>query len=260
MKKRWMAGALGLVFVISLAGCGFGQEEPDSNEQIMQEQETEKQTEEDVSETEDQTAENGTGNVLVAYFSWADNAVLDKDVDAVTSPSVISPGNVQQLAGWVQEETGGDLFPIRVTDPYPCDWDDCLDRANEEMSQNIQESQGSSMNLRIGDTVLTAAMEDNSSVQALMEMLTDGPVEIDMQDYGDMEKVGSLGKNLPTNDEQITTEAGDLILYQGNSFVIYYAPNSWNFTRLGKINDVSEEELREILGDGDISVTLSLTE
>ena len=373
MKKRWMAGALGLVFVISLAGCGFGQEEPDSNEQIMQEQETEEQTEEDVSETEDQTAENGTGNVLVAYFSWADNAVLDKDVDAVTSPSVISPGNVQQLAGWVQEETGGDLFPIRVTDPYPCDWDDCLDRANEEksedarpelvekvenleqydtiflgypnwwygvpmgllsfleendlsgkqvylfcshgtgglansveiiteavpdteisdnifdcyeeeaasseeairqwvqevgysiaqgeeMSQNIQESQGSSMNLRIGDTVLTAAMEDNSSVQALMEMLTDGPVEIDMQDYGDKEKVGSLGKNLPTNDEQITTEAGDLILYQGNSFVIYYAPNSWNFTRLGKINDVSEEELREILGDGDISVTLSLTE
>lgn len=71
-------------------------------------------------------------NILVAYFSWADNAVLAEDVDAVASPSVIPPGNVQQLAGWVQEETGGDLFSIRVTDPYPSDWDDCLARANEE--------------------------------------------------------------------------------------------------------------------------------
>ena len=63
-------------------------------------------------------------------------------------------------------------------------------------------------------------------------MLSAGPLEIDMQDYVDMEKVGSLGQDLPVNDEQITTEAGDLILYQGNSFVIYYAPKTWNFTRL----------------------------
>ena len=69
---------------------------------------------------------------MVAYFSWADNAILADDVDAVASPSVIPPGNVQQLAGWVQEETGGDLFSIRVTDPYPSDWDDCLARANQE--------------------------------------------------------------------------------------------------------------------------------
>ena len=80
-------------------------------------------------ETEDEALEN---NILVAYFSWADNAVLADDVDAVSSPSVIPPGNVQQLAGWVQEATGGDLFSIRVTDPYPSDWDECLARANQE--------------------------------------------------------------------------------------------------------------------------------
>ena len=68
----------------------------------------------------------------MAYFSWADNAVLDDDVDAVSSPSVIAPGNVQQLATWVQEETGGQLFSIQVKDPYPSDWDECLSRANEE--------------------------------------------------------------------------------------------------------------------------------
>lgn len=88
-----------------------------------------------------ETEESGTdsnGGVLVAYFSWADNAILEDDVDAVSSPSVIPPGNVQQLAGWVQEETGGDLFSIRVTDPYPSDWDECLDRANEERSEDAR--------------------------------------------------------------------------------------------------------------------------
>ncbi len=83
-------------------------------------------------------SEEQGSNILVAYFSWADNAILADDVDAVASPSVIPPGNVQQLAGWVQEETGGDLFSIRVTDPYPSDWDDCLTRANEERGDNAR--------------------------------------------------------------------------------------------------------------------------
>ena len=127
-------------------------------------------------------------------------------------------------------------------------------------AQSEDAVQGNTLNLQIGDIVLTAELADNSSVDALREMLSAGPLEIDMQDYGDMEKVGSLGQDLPVNDEQITTEAGDLILYQGNSFVIYYAPNTWNFTRLGKINGVSAEELQDILGEGDITVTLSLAE
>lgn len=78
------------------------------------------------------TQSQSGSNILIAYFSWAENAILTGDVDAVSSPSVIPPGNVQQLAGWVQEETGGDLFSIRVTDSYPSDWDACLERANEE--------------------------------------------------------------------------------------------------------------------------------
>lgn len=82
--------------------------------------------------------EASSGSILVAYFSWAENAVLAEDVDAVASPSVIAPGNVQQLAGWVQERTGGDLFSIQVTDPYPSDWDECLARANEEKGSDAR--------------------------------------------------------------------------------------------------------------------------
>ena len=94
------------------------------------------------SESSETTGQSGgigqDGNILVAYFSWADNAVLAEDVDAVASPSVIPPGNVQQLAGWVQEETGGELFSSRVTDPYPSDWDECLDRANQERGDDAR--------------------------------------------------------------------------------------------------------------------------
>lgn len=128
--KRWLSLLMAVVMTLSLAACGTGEgpDSPSADVSTPPEQETP-----DISaETPQAPEEAGDSGVLVAYFSWADNAVLAEDVDAVTSPSVIPPGNVQQLAGWVQEETGGDLFVIRVTDPYPSDWDACLDRANEE--------------------------------------------------------------------------------------------------------------------------------
>lgn len=109
-----------IVLMVSIAGCNNGEE----NNQNDVPSTTQSQP------NDNQTVSNG--NILVAYFSWADNAVLDDDVDAVSSPSVIAPGNVQQLATWVQEETGGQLFSIQVKEPYPSDWDECLSRANEE--------------------------------------------------------------------------------------------------------------------------------
>jgi len=123
---------------------------------------------------------------------------------------------------------------------------------------NVNVMEFNLMNIQVRDHVLTATLAQNSSVDALRQALSKRPITIDMHDYDNMEKVGSLGMDLPRNDEQITTEAGDIILYQGSEFVIYYAPNSWNFTRLGKINNISAEELIEILGDGDVTITLSL--
>src|SRR5699024_3625184 len=114
------------------------------------------------------------------------------------------------------------------------------------------------MKLTIGETVLTATLADNSSVKALEEKLKDGPITIQMEDYARMEKVGNLPSRRPTNDQSITTKASDLILYLGNSFVIYYAPNSWRFTQLGHIEGVTAQELKKILGRGDVTVTLSL--
>lgn len=115
-----------------------------------------------------------------------------------------------------------------------------------------------SMKITVGETTLTATLEDNSSAEALVEKLQEGDLTLDLADYGNMEKVGGLGFSLPRNDTQIRTQAGDLILYQGDAFVIYYDTNSWNFTKLGKIDDVTGEELKEILGSGDVTVVLSL--
>ncbi len=114
------------------------------------------------------------------------------------------------------------------------------------------------MKIQVGDTTFTATLAENSSVDALKELMADGPLTLNMSDYANMEKGADLGVTLPQNNEQMDTQAGDIILYQGRTFVIYYDTNSWSLTPIGKIDDVDAETLREALGDGDVTVTLSL--
>lgn len=124
-------------------------------------------------------------------------------------------------------------------------------RANDEVPE---------LNIQVGEHLLTATLADNSTAEVLIKLLSDGPVTIGLRDYAGMEKVGTLPVSLPRNDEPINAKAGDLILYQGNAFVIYYDTNAWSLTRIGKINDVAQRELKDILGGGDVTVTLSLPE
>ena len=112
--------------------------------------------------------------------------------------------------------------------------------------------------ISVGEHQLTATLADNSSAQALVELLGQGDVTIDMSDFSNFEKVGELPTSLPRNDEQLDTDYGDLILYLGQRFVIYYDKNSWNFTKLGHIDNITQDELKSILGEGDVTVTLSL--
>ena len=111
----------------------------------------------------------------------------------------------------------------------------------------------------INDSVLTIKPSGNSSSEAFMTLLAAGDLSVEMHDYGSFEKVGPLGTTLPRNDEPITTEPGDVILYQGNQITIYYAVNSWDFTRLGKVQGLTQDELKQILGTGGITARFSLT-
>ena len=110
----------------------------------------------------------------------------------------------------------------------------------------------------INGSVLTILATENSSAYAFLDLLKAGDITIEMHDYGSFEKVGPLGTTLPRNDEQITTEPGDVILYQGNQITIYYDVNSWSFTRIGRVQGLSQAELKEVLGGGDAVVAFSL--
>ncbi len=112
--------------------------------------------------------------------------------------------------------------------------------------------------IKVNGKILNVKLEENTSAKAFAEKLKSGDITISTHDYGNFEKVGNLGFSLPTNDKNITTEAGDLILYQGNQITLYYDTNSWSFTRLGKVQNVSQKELKEILGSGNVELTFSL--
>lgn len=114
------------------------------------------------------------------------------------------------------------------------------------------------MKVAVNGHDLTARLESNSSAEALAGLLERGSLTISMSDYAHMEKVGPIGRSLPRNDRPTSTEAGDVILYQGNQLVIYYDRNSWSFTRVARIEGVSASELRSILGAGSVDVTFSL--
>ena len=145
--KKILSLFLAIAMVLSFAACSTtenqtnGSSEASESSSTVPDQETTSSRFLEMKEFNSEPSEvneEQESNILVAYFSWADNAILADDVDAVASPSVIPLGNVQQLAGWVQEKTGGDLFSICVTDPYPSDWDDCLARANQERGDNAR--------------------------------------------------------------------------------------------------------------------------
>lgn len=151
--KRILSLLLALALAFSLAACGqTGNDEPQSSPSSGNPGNTLSSGEPEITEEPSSTpeeendgasAEDGSGsNILIAYFTWAENTHVEDpssvDVDATTSASVLLPGNAAKLAGWIQEEVGGDLFSIVVTEPYSSDYDECLDRAADEKAENAR--------------------------------------------------------------------------------------------------------------------------
>lgn len=112
------------------------------------------------------------------------------------------------------------------------------------------------MKMKIGKREVDVTWENNSSVEELKKFASSG-LTIKMSKYGGFEQVGSIGHNITSNDKQTKTAPGDIVLYSGNQLVVFYGSNSWAYTRLGKIN-LSKSELKELLGKGDVTVTLSV--
>lgn len=128
----------------------------------------------------------------------------------------------------------------------------------EATTSDTDKEETQMLHIQAGESEFTAAWADNSSVDALKELLAEGSLTLTMSDYAQMEKGADLGVRLPQNNQQMNTTAGDIILYQGRTLVIYYDQNSWSLTPIAKIEGVDAEKLRAALGDGDVTVTFSL--
>ena len=140
--------------------------------------------------------------------------------------------------------------------------DSVADVTSRQESQETVESEETEetmkMQMKIGDTVVAVAWEENESVEALKALCTNAPLEVRMSMYGGFEQVGSNGQSLPRNDSQTTTQVGDIVLYSGDQIVVFYGSNAWSYTRLGHISDKSAEEMAELLGNGDVTITIEL--
>jgi len=112
--------------------------------------------------------------------------------------------------------------------------------------------------VKINDEIFDVKLENNSATQELVKELKKGNVTVTATEYGGFEKVGELGFSLPANDENVETNPGDIVLYQGDKVSLFYGSHSWSYTKLGKIDNVDSNKLKEVLGSGDVTLEFSL--
>jgi len=127
----------------------------------------------------------------------------------------------------------------------------------EPQDTEIAETEADTMRMSIGKTDVTVEWESNQAVADLQALVADAPLTVNLSMYGGFEQVGPLGTYLTSNDVQTTTAAGDIVLYSGNQIVLFYGSNSWAYTRLGHITSQSAEGMANLLGNGDVSITIT---
>jgi hypothetical protein len=132
----------------------------------------------------------------------------------------------------------------------------CCTKDDEVKAQTMTQK----MYITIDGQAQAVTLVDNQATKTLVEKLQQAPVTVTLNSSGGFEIWGALGFSLPTSNEQINAQPGDVILYNGSNICIFYGTNSWSYTRLGKIDGLSESELRTYLkaGESNIRVTLSL--
>lgn len=131
------------------------------------------------------------------------------------------------------------------------------DAAEKEEGGN-QTMQRNQLQVKIGDNAIIIQLEENATTKAIKEWLGKEEKIVSASNYGGFEKILSLGKSFPTNDQYTVTEYGDVMLYNGNQIVIFYESNSWSYTRVGRV--VGEQNLASILSGNENEMKISLIE
>ena len=205
-----------------------------------------------------------TLGMVLALTACGGNADVDTSDDITevkaekqTDIQVENQGDIQsenqdnvQVEDQVVTQGENETEPQQVSEPVA--------DVNESENEVEGEQTEMKMNVQVGDYTFTATLENNTAVEEFVEMMKEGPITINMGDYSGFEKVGSLGRSLTTSNSQTTTDAGDIVLYNGNNIVMFYGSNSWSYTRIGKIDDLTD--WNKAMGSGSITAVFTLAE
>ena len=145
---------------------------------------------------------------------------------------------------------------VSATDDAPAETQTETETAEVETTETelTEENQENTMRLLIGETEVPVTWEENTSVDALKDLC---PLTIQMSMYGGFEQVGPIGQSIVSDDQQTSTDYGDIVLYSGNQIVVFYGTNSWAYTRLGHV-ELSQQEMRDLLANGDVTITFEI--
>lgn len=188
-------------------------------------------------------------DTFLEAYDFSDKTIIPFATSG-SSGIAVSENNIRNLGVEIGTQLSGKRFSANASEEDVSAWLDTL-----ELSQKTENT---IINIEANGKILTSTLENNSSAKAFADLLKDKSLTLELDDYGNFEKVGALPKSLPANDKQITTEPGDIILYQGDKITIYYDKNTCSFTKLGHIENATQNELKSILGDGSVTVTFSL--
>ena len=179
------------------------------------------------------------------------SAVLPEESTEQEEPSVALPEQSEK-----QEDEPSATLPEESVEQE----EETSSPESEQPTAEEEEEGEKMMQMRIDDVLVNVEWEDNESVEALKALCENEPLVIQMSMYGGFEQVGPIGQRLPSDDVQTTTAAGDIVLYSSNQIVVFYGSNSWAYTRLGHITDQDESAMSTLLGNGDVTITISLEE
>ena len=203
-----------------------------------------------LSEAESSVAESASQFDGIKGLENVDVSSADMDSTETVSETMTESAGSDEAEGMTESAVMSETEIMPETEPGE------TAGTETDIQNNTEENEVTNMNVQVADVVFSATLEENEAVSALVKMMRESPVVIQMSDYSGFEKVGPLGTSLPANNSQTTTQAGDIVLYNGNQIVIFYGSNSWSYTRLGHIDDLTGWE--EALGSGDVTVTFSL--
>jgi hypothetical protein len=200
---------------------------------------------------------NAVNNEQFNIWKWRPvyNENLENDVLWTNNKYSFWSTNLKNWIVDITNERVTDMYIFDINSQEVISWDgeeNILVIEKENMNTN------NVINLKIWNAVFDVTLEENSSTKALIEKLHEWDIVVNAREYWWFEKVGNLEFDLPRADKQISTEPGDLVLYQWNQVSLFYNKNSRSYTKLWKVQMNSKENLEEILWNWDVTLTFSL--